>query len=209
MPTQKYEITNISTVSGSKTLSWRCQADGNWTNSNAGTNYSWNKYFTSLSPALKNYIKITSCSLSVNYTITGNKINNRSASFYVVDGSNNRYGGSSGASGTCNYTLTASQLDALNAAKPSSLGIEHVASGTIQTPFSNSSSSINTSKSYTHTISSTMSSAYLTITYTSGTCRRWNGSGWEICEVYRYNGTQWESCELYRITSDGKKELCE
>ena len=63
-------------------------------------------------------------------------------------------------------------------------------------------------------------SEFLTMTYeidnlrleivkSSGTCRRWNGSGWEICEVYRYNGTKWESCELYRINSDGKKELCE
>lgn len=160
------------------------------------------------------YGKVTSATLTYNYTFSTSRANFTEGiiSLTELNTDNLLYEATytSVATKDVQLELDSNFIEKINQNKPLNINCNVSAEGVIIKP-SNPSSPPNqgSSQNFTHAVNGKINSLTLTIIYTSSTCRRWNGTGWEICEVYRYNGTNWEACELYRINSNGEKELCE
>lgn len=163
------------------------------------------------------YGKVTSATLTYNYTFSTSRASftEGTISLTELDTGNLLYEAkyTSAATKDVQLELDSSFIEKINKNKPLSINCNVFAKGKATKP-SNPSSPPNqgSSREFLHSVNGKINSLTLTITYTSGTCRRYkDGKGWEICEVYRWNDSKkaWESCELYHFNNSGKAELCE
>lgn len=208
MAINTYNTQGLTVITKTGSASWVVQ-DRSWLLSSGSTSLSSSKTYTI--DQFKKYNKIKEVKINFSFWQDNTNASNKT-SISLKDTSGNKYYSysSSVGSNTVEAFLDSDTLATLNTNKPVNFQLVQEVSGIGKKPTTSASQySEGYKSSVSYRVRSEINNFTLTITYTSGTCRRWNGTGWEICEVYRYNGTNWESCELYRINSEGKKELCE
>lgn len=208
MATETYNTQDLTVITKSGSANWVVQ-NRSWILSSGGTSLSSSKTYAI--DQFKKYNKIKEVKINFSFWQDNTNASNKT-SISLKDTSENKYYSysSSSSSNTVEAFLDSNTLATLNTNKPINFQLVQEVSGTGAKPTTSASQySEGYESSVSYRVRSEINSFTLTVTYTSSTCRRWNGTGWEICEVYRYNGTNWEACELYRINSNGEKELCE